>query len=106
MARSVSCTASSGYQSGWDGSGKVGNRAFSKRFPATRSAKRASAGAGNETVWQAACSGRIAPQGRCILVRMLHNHPTRSAPAPEADVAATSAGAFADDGWVGRGSGD
>lgn len=77
MARSVSRTASSGYQSGWEGPGKVGNSAFSKRFPATRSAKRASAGAGNETVRQAACSERIAPQGRCNLVRMLHNHQPR-----------------------------
>lgn len=103
--RSLSCSTVLGYQSGREGPGKVGNRAFSERLAATRSVKRASAGAGNETVRQAAHAGRIALQGRGNLLGMLRNHPARSAPAPEAGVAATPAGAFADDGWVSRGMG-
>lgn len=103
MARSVSCQASPGYQSDWEGPGKVGNRACSNRFPATRSAKRASAEAENEAVRQAAYAGRITLEGCCTLLGMLHNHPARSAPAAQADLEAISAGAFDDDGLVGRG---
>lgn len=62
MTRIVSFSAPPGYQSCWERSGMVGNRAFSERLPATRSVKRASAGAGNETVKQAAHAGRIAWQ--------------------------------------------
>ena len=62
MQRSLSFRAPPGYQSRWERAGMVGNRAFSERLPATRSVNRASAGAGNETVKQAAHAGRIAWQ--------------------------------------------
>ena len=71
--RIVSSPAPPGYQSGWEKSGMVGNRAFSERLPATRSVKRASAGAGNETVKQAAHAGRIAWQKFGKLLGMFVN---------------------------------
>ena len=73
MVRRFSRAASSVYQNGWEGPGKLCNSALSELLLTTRSVKCASVGAGNESVKQAAHAGRVAWQRFGKLLGMFGN---------------------------------